>query len=210
MKYILMCGGTYKQWETPRQLTEFDGESLVRRTIRLLEEAGVDDIAISATDRIFEHFGVPVLYHKNTYANGLGDGLWVEAFYPLKEPACYVCGDVLFSPEAIKTIVETETDCVEFFASAPPFSPQYAKPYAEPFAFKVVNQAYFRHCIDEVVRLNRLNAFTRHPIAWELWQVIKKTPINHIDYTNYTAINDYTCDIDNPCDIGVIVNKLKG
>ena len=31
---------------------------------------------------------------------------------------------------------------------------------------------------------------------WELWQVIQATPLNHIDYGNYTAINDYTCDID--------------
>ena len=43
--------------------------------------------------------------------------------------------------------------------------------------------------------------FKRNPIAWELWQVIKNTPLNQIDYTNYVAINDYTCDIDSEEDI---------
>ena len=43
--------------------------------------------------------------------------------------------------------------------------------------------------------------FARRAIAWELWQVIKGTPLNVIDYTNYTVINDWTCDIDEPEDI---------
>ena len=36
MKYIIMCGGHYKKWETPRQLIMVNGEHLVGRTIRLL------------------------------------------------------------------------------------------------------------------------------------------------------------------------------
>ena len=47
MKYIIMCGGTYKKWWKPRQLAEIKGEALVARTIRLLRENGVEDIAIS-------------------------------------------------------------------------------------------------------------------------------------------------------------------
>ena len=33
-------------------------------------------------------------------------------------------------------------------------------------------------------------------ITLELWQVIKGTELDVIDYTNYHTINDYTCDID--------------
>ena len=50
MFYIIMCGGTYKKWETPRQLTKVCGEPIVARTIRLLREQGVDDIAISSNN----------------------------------------------------------------------------------------------------------------------------------------------------------------
>ena len=35
MKYVIMCGGTYKNWETPRQLIKIQNESTAERTIRL-------------------------------------------------------------------------------------------------------------------------------------------------------------------------------
>lgn len=193
MKYVIMCacpsGAT-----RPRQMIEVCGESLIERTIRLLSENGVEDIAISTHHPAFDALGVPILAHDNGYYDG--NGLWVDAFCPLNEPACYVFGDVLFSPEAIRKIVQTETDDVEFFASAPPFGDHYAKQWAEPFAFKVANQDHFRICIDQVRELWKAGKFNRPPIAWELWQVIKNTPLNVIFYNNYTAINDYTCDID--------------
>ena len=198
MKYIIMCGGQYSNWEQPRQLTRIRGEPVVARTIRLLQEHGVEDIAISSCDDRFLVFGVPVIKHINDYCTGANDyaGSWADAFYPTKEPACYLMGDVVFSVEAIRTIVETDTDGIQFFASAPPFAPEYIKPYAEPFAFKVADQERFQAAVDFVRKNERSGIFNRPPIAWELWQVIKGTPINEIDFGNYVAINDYTCDID--------------
>ena len=204
MKYIIMCGGTYKKWWKPRQLAEIKGEALVARTIRLLRENGVEDIAISTNHDGFEGFGVPILKHNNPYKTAdcegeLGD--WVDAFYPIQEPACFLMGDVFFSPEAIKTIVETETNSIEFFASAPPFDKRYHKPWAEPFAFKVEDVFEFRECIVMTKLCERFGFFARRAISWELWQVIKRTPLNMIKYSNYTVINDYTCDVDEPDDI---------
>ena len=199
MKYIIMCGGTYRKWMAPRHLTEIDGEPLVARTIRQLREAGVEDIAISATDPVFEQFGVPVLKHENTYtANGHSDitGYWCDAFYPTDEPVCYIFGDVVFTPEAIRKIVETETDDIEFFASAPPFAKDYPKPWAEPFALKVVDTKLLKESIALTKQYDALGCFKRKPIMWELWQVITECPLNVIDYNSYTAINDSTCDID--------------
>ena len=199
MRYIIMCGGNYTQWETPRQLIEINGEPIVARTIRLLRKYGVTDIAITSENPAFEQFGVPVLHHDNpweVYGHDDVSGTWVTCFYPMSEPACYLLGDVVFSENAIQTIINTPTDDIEFFASAPPFASEYNKEYAEPFAFKVVNQKHFRECIDDVKYYESIGKFNRPPIAWELWQVIKNTPLNNIIFTNYTAINDYTCDID--------------
>ena len=69
MKYIIMCGGNYPHWETPKQLTYIFNETLVERTIRLLRENGVTDINISSNNPVFERFGVPVLHHENTYTS---------------------------------------------------------------------------------------------------------------------------------------------
>lgn len=211
MKYIIMCGGIYEKWETPRQLFPINGEPIVARTIRLLKEAGISDIAISSDNPIFEQFGMPILKHDNRYV-GYGNennGRWTDAFYPTDEPTCYIFGDVVFSPEAIKTIIETETDDIEFFASAPPFAPEYIKPWAEPFALKVVNTEHLKHAISLTKQYQDRGMFKRKPIMWELWQVIQATPLNHIIYNNYTTINDYTCDVDCAEDAELIENEIR-
>ena len=203
MRYIIMCGGTYKFWKTPRQLTVVKGEPIVARTIRLLKENSVTDIAISSDNPAFERFNVPVLRHENNYEAiclGFYNQNWCDAFYPTDEPTCYLFGDVVFSPEAIKTIVETETDDIQFFASSPPFASNYPKPWAEPFALKVVNTDHLKHAISLTKQYAAQGLFNRNPIMWELWQVIQATPLNSINYHNYVAINDYTCDIDDPAD----------
>ena len=203
MKYIIMCGGTYTRFEKPKQLTEINGESLVARTIRLLRENGVEDIAISSNNEVFEQFGVPVLHHDNPYVFRSGDkeveGYWMDCFYPTDEPVCYVFGDVYFSPEAIRKIVSTPTDSVMLFGSKQPFASDYPKHYREPFAYKVQDQKRFRAAIQRTKELHKQHAFSRHPIAWELWKVIRGTPLSK-GPKGYKVINDYTCDIDAPED----------
>lgn len=207
MRYIIMCGGTYDKWQTPKHLSMIHGEPLVARTIRLLKENGVkrEDIAISSTDSRFANFGVRLVVHSNPY-HLPNDGTnaktpWLDAFYPMNEPVCYIFGDVVFSPEAIKKIVETETNSIEFFASAPPFAPNYCKKWAEPFAYKVVDTDLFFKKIEETKEWEKKGVFYRQPVSWELWQVIKGTKPGRVVYNNYTVINDYTCDIDEPSDI---------
>ena len=203
MLTIIMCGGKYNQYEIPRHLIKVGEEMVVERTIRLLRETGVNEIAISATDPVFEQFGLPILKHENSYdADGYNRfrGYWCDAFYPTDEPVLYIFGDVFFSPEAIKKIVETPTDDIEFFASSPPFPRQFKKQSAEPFALKVQNQEHLHEAIKRVKQLYSEGAFKRKPIMWELWQVIKHTPLNIINYKNYVTINDYTCDVDIPAD----------
>ena len=213
MKYIIMCGGEYQIWKEPRQLTKVAGEPIVARTIRLLKENGVTDIAISSNDDRFAQFGVPLLKKVNDWTvirPGVSTGAWYNGFYYTNEPVCYLFGDVIFSENAIKTIVETKTYDVEFFASAPPFDKAYTKPWAEPFGFKVVNTEHFHEAVAQTELYHKAGMFNRNPIAWELWQVIKDTPINKIDYKNYTVINDYTCDIDEPKDIeNIEINIYK-
>jgi len=202
MKYIIMCGGEYKHWETPRQLSLICGEELVARTIRLLRENGIEDIAISSNNPIFKKFGVPVLKHDNLYITKnwtVEQGDWYNAFYPTNEPTCYLFGDVCFSEEAIKTIIEAETDDIEFFGSKPPFAKNYIKTHEEPFALKVVNTQHLKDAINKTRELDKQGKFWRQPIMWELWTVIKDVPLQtKLDEypAEYVVINDYTCDID--------------
>ena len=136
MKYIIMCGGKYGR--TPKQLLEVMGEVIVKRTIRLLKAFGVpkEDIFISSNDCRFDRLGVKRVIHANGYVYGYNDHRWLNAFYPMTEPVCYIFGDVYFSEDAIRQIVQTKTESIQFFASAPPFAGNYYKNWAEPYAFK--------------------------------------------------------------------------
>ena len=210
MKYIIMCGGHYQKWSTPRQLLEFQHEPIVARTIRLLRENDITDIAISSNHEAFEQFGVPVLHHTNTYdavAYNNSTGHWCDAFYPTDEPTCYMFGDVIYSPAAVSTIVHYQTADIAFFGSAPPFSQHYPKWYIEPFAFKVVNTDHLHQAVADVKRLTAEHRFGRVPIAWEVWNVISRGPdgdVNYIDSNSYVHINDWTCDIDGPEEVRLI------
>ena len=211
MKYIIMCGGQYKEWKSPRQLVKVHGEPLVARTIRLLRENGVEDIAISTDNPKFNKLGVPVLKHDNGFyvrKHNDADGYWCDAFYPTDEPTCYILGDVAFSPAAIKKIVETETEDIELFGSAPPFAKGYPKKWVEPFAFKVQNTEHFKF---EIERMKRVaDTCWRSPCAWELWALIKGRRIDIDDYVcDYTVINDYTCDIDHRSEIAKLKNRMR-
>ena len=169
-----MCGGEYVEWEQPKHLTKINGECIVARTIRLLKENNVKDIAISSNNDVFKQFGVPVLKHTNDYyarAYNDYDGYWHSAFYLMDKPVCYVFGDVVFSPEAIKTIVNTRTQDIQFFASAPPFAKEYPKPYVEPFALKVQNTQHLKSALKLVEQYDKLGMFARRPLMWEVWQV---------------------------------------
>ena len=214
MKYIIMCGGIYEKWKTPRQMSVVKGEEIVARTIRLLRENGVEDIYISTDNPLFDKYGVPLLRHENSwYASLEGDkGDWYDAFYPTNEPVCYLFGDVFFSEKAVKTIVETETDDIEFFASTEDYAPNYIKNHVEPFALKVFDTDHLREALRKTRELDRQGKFWRKPIMWELWTVIKGLPLqtkpDEYDYSSYVAINDITCDVDGEQDIEKL-NKME-
>ena len=201
-KYIIMCGGKYSCFETPKQLTEINGEPLVARTIRLLKENGITDIAISSKDSRFDNFGGPRIEHENNYETkgdfGTIKGYWVDAFYPTNEPVCYLYGDVYYSENCIKTIINTETDDILFFASTIPCRPNYFKMWEEPFAFKVANQERFRQGINICKQKRDRGQTKREPISWELYRVLNGIDINtHKITTGFIAINDESTDTDN-------------
>lgn len=215
MKYIIMCGGQYEHMKTPKHLLKVNGEVLVERTIRLLRENGIEDIAVSTTNPAFDYLDVPILKHENNYKHGKKiEGWWMDAFYPSEEPVCYIFGDVYFSDKAIKKIIETKTNDIEFFASKEPFSIDYPKKWREPFAMKVVNQKHLRESIEKTKELAKAGkTWRKSPLVWELWLVIKDKPQQtkeHGYLADFVVINDYTSDIDDEKDVDILEKYLKG
>lgn len=200
MKYIIMAGGEYKAFKIPKQLSVVRGEVLIERTIRLLKENGVNEIYISSNDPRFDKYATRLENKDNNFIveNGSSTGYWLDAFYPINENVCYIFGDVYFSLEAIKTIVNYETTENVLFGTGIAKNEEH-KNWGEPFAYKVNKYDEFMNGVKTVKKLFDEGKTIRHPIVWELYRYLHNLDINvQRITTDYVVIDDYTIDIDSP------------
>ena len=191
MQYIIMCGGQYDEFETPKQLLKINGETLVERTIRLLKENGENDIAISTTNPAFDYINVPKLKHNNHYVHdkivGKPEGCWLNAYYPTTESCCYLHGDVYFSEEAIQNIVmqcnigNLDNNGIDsiFLCTCDWSDKNYIKsPKSlkgrEPFGYIVYNQEKFRYAINELLKMVDNGEYDNgiKPFSWHLYRYL--------------------------------------
>lgn len=219
MQYIIMCGGDYSdQFETPKPLLKITGEVLIERTIRLLKENGIKDIAISTTNHLYDYLGIEILRHENNYIHESKDlpkkseNSWLNAYYPTNNPACYLPGDVYWSENAIKTIINADVIDTMFFA-APGIMDgrknENIKNHREPLGFKVINQKKFRQAINDLLYMIDKGMFNVDPVSWTLYKQLNGLDINFNDWNNdifdkpgnLIIIDDITTDIDSEKDI---------
>ena len=212
MKVIIMCGGVYDNFTIPKQLSVVNGETLVGRTIRLLKENGITDIYISSNDKRFDEYA-PRLEHNNTFKveNEQVTGYWLDAYFPLEEPCIYLHGDVYYTENAIKQIINFKTDKNIFIGNEVAKNKEH-KNWGEPFGWIVNNQDIFRKGIELTKYLQDIGRCERgYAISWELYRVLNGLNINQqyvLDDT-YLSINDETIDIDAPWQIEKMNNKLR-
>ena len=224
MKYILMCGGDYSdRFKKPKQLTKVEGEVLVERTIRLLKENGVDDISISTNNKAFEYLKLPILKSKRIYHHDdeerhhNSEKSWLNAYYDIGEPCCYIHADVYFSENAIKTIVETKG--TKFFCTRDIYD---GRPVGinckgrEPLAYKVEDYERFRKAINDLKDEIDKGMFTKDPISWNVYRKLNNLMIDYDGFGSdifdrdgdYVVIDDYTTDVDSESDVQKIHNLL--
>ena len=205
MKYIILAGGTYTDFETPKQLLEVNGERIIDRTIRLLKENGIENIYISSNNPEFDTCKAIRIEHENNYITD-NNSWWIDAFYPVQEPVCYIWGDVYFSEEAIKTIVKYKTDKDVLFGTSDAKNEQHEN-WGEPFAYIVNDYNSFFNAIKELKILWKDNKLKRTPIVWEVYRYLHNLDVNIQAITDdYVCIDDGTIDIDRPEDINRVGN----
>ena len=214
MKYIIMCGGEYDTFQTPKALSVINGEKLVERTIRLLRERGITDISISATDPQFDYLDVPKLVHENSFKVKEGKiyGYWVDAYFPTEEQTTYLHGDVYYTEAAINKILDFVA-CENTFIGNEVARNKKHLNWGEPFGWIIVDQKKFRKAIDKTKQLQDEGKLERgYAISWELYRVLNKLDPNKMFiYDNtYLSINDQTDDVDAPSKIEILNNKIKG
>lgn len=213
MQIIIMCGGIYDNFEKHKALSVINNETLIERTIRLLKQKGIEDYYISSNDDNFKKYG-KVLKHTNTYKyeNGKIQGYWVDAYYPTDKPAIYLHGDVYYTEDAIKKILELKPKVNTMVGNQYALNENHDK-VGEPFGWIVVNQKSFREAIDKCKKLQDEGKIDRgYAISWELYEVLNGYDINDFIITEdtYLAIYDETIDIDAPWQIEILNKKVGG
>ena len=226
-----MCGGDY---EFPKALTKIGEEKLVERTIRLLKENGITDIAITTNTNDFDYLGAEIIHNENNYKHNAYDlectnsnYSWLNAYYEMNDPVCYLHGDVYFSEEAIKKIIEAPVEDTLLICTIDETDGKRHELNVkgrEPFGYKVVNQQVFQYAIKKIKQMVDEGKFKGHltPISWHVYRFLnglgvkpeatEYTEINDIfkDTGDYLIINDITVDIDTDRDKKRLERMLRG
>lgn len=214
MLVIIMAGGKYHQFKKHKALTKINGEVLVERTIRLLKENGVKDINISSNLDEFDYLGIPILKHNNSYEaleDGTIKGYWLDAYYLTEEPCIYLHGDVYYTEEAIKKILNYEAKENTFIGNEIARNPEHLN-WGEPFGWVIVNPEKFKEDIRKTKELQDKGKLERgYAISWELYRVMNGYDPNYmlINDDNYLSINDLTIDIDEPYQIEEVNKRIS-
>lgn len=211
-KIIIMAGGKYHDFKEHKALTKIKGERLIERTIRLLKENGIEDYYISSNDPEFIKYA-RVLRHENSFEvkNEIVKGYWVDAYYPTKEPTIYLHGDVYYTEEAIKKILNYDAKENTFIGNEIARNPEH-KNWGEPFGWIVVDQEKFRKGIEYCKYLQDNGKLERgYAISWEIYRVLNGYDPNYmlINDNNYLVIDDETIDVDTPEQIEMVNNGLR-
>lgn len=198
-----MCGGKYHDFKKHKALSKVRGEVLIERTIRLLEDNGAEWY-ISTNDPAFDKYG-HVLHHENSFEakDNVPTGYWVDAFYPTNEPTIYLHGDVWFSENAIKTILNHKTKVNTLVGNGLPKNPDHID-MGEPFAWIIPKPKAFRNAIKLTKQLQDRGDLARGiAISWELYRVMNGLNPNRMEVLDesYVAIDDDTIDVDTPSQI---------
>ena len=117
MRYVIMANGKGTRWGLhggiPKHLIECEGEPLIARTARLVREADPSaEVILSSGNAAYDACGIA----RHTPAHGELE--WDRFCRELVEcPVCFLYGDVYYTPQAMRAIVEADGDPYCFLGS---------------------------------------------------------------------------------------------
>lgn len=179
-----------------KQLVPINGEPILHRTVRLLKENGITDIWITSHNPEFEVEGT-TRYEPENNIYEIDKLLSCKPIW--QSPTMFLYGDVFYSEEAMKTIVETPIlDRWLFFGR---FHVSYYTGHGgELFCKKIEDLDYLEACCNWVKSWYFVGKGRGG--GWELYRrmagVIDDRVNVHVPYDHFVGIDDYTDDFDFP------------
>lgn len=117
MKYIIMADGKGTRWKNyqniPKHLIKIDGEILLERTVRQLNNQDKNaKVIITSHDKRYEFKGA-------TRYEPLNNVLEIDRFTEelIEDNICFLYGDTYYTDETINNIINSKVDDILFFGN---------------------------------------------------------------------------------------------
>ncbi len=214
MKWLICCAGEMSRWKnylnTPKHLVKINGESLLQRTIRLINLYDTDaDINIIALNDKYIIPGTNLIKIEEHYKT-----------LPLKSVIHFsseiltnimIFGDIYFTENCIKKIADTYIKNCPIFFGREKNSTITLCPYGEiwgiMFNFNHIN--LIKDSINILERKHK-NGKIKRLKHWELYRFLNNIPLKKHKITdNFIEIDDFTEDFDYPIDYDNWIKQYK-
>ena len=196
MKYIIMADGKGTRWQNyndiPKHFIEIGGETLLGRTVRLLNEGDPGcEVIITSHDPRYEIQGA------RRY-EPLNNVLEIDRFTEelIENDVCFLYGDTYYSQQAMDTVLATDTEEMIFFGNE-----------RSIVAIKVRDGELFRSHVNNVRKLF-LEGKIDKCIGWQVYQSFTGLPFGEKKIgPSYIVLEDGTEDFNSPEDLKRRNNK---
>ena len=214
-KIVILAGGESERFGGPKHLTEILGEPIIKRTLRLLLELCSHEIIVITPPNLSTSYSV-IESKQIKYLERSGPCLQklvqIEPLLVGADHYIVLLGDVFFTRQALKSIVDNEASEVVFYCRYGP-SLISNRNWGEIFGLS------FSHSLrDELIETAKMvYSFFRQGLiprdaVWEVAKLHGGVPINllrtHPRLDSYFEINDHTDDVDYPADVDKIRKSL--
>lgn len=190
MKYIIMADGKGTRWnnhqDIPKHFIQFDGETLLARTVRLLKEKDPTcEVIITSHDPRYEVEGAVRYEPQNNV-------LEIDRFTRelIENDICFLYGDTYYSESSVELIVEHDVEDLLFFGNEKSI-----------VAVKVKDAEVFERQIHNVTELF-LAGRIKDCKGWQVYQSFLGLPFDVKQIAEkYIYIQDETKDFNSPEDL---------
>ena len=189
MKYVIMADGKGTRWQNyndiPKHLIEIDGETLLGRTVRILNEKDPGcEVIITSHDSRYEF---PGARRHEPVNNQLEIDRFTEEL--IGDDMCFLYGDTYYEEHAIDTFLSTETEDLMFFGNG-----------RSIVAIKIRDGELFRRHVQNVRELFLAGKIEKC-IGWQVYQSFTGLPFGEKQIgEKFLVLEDSTEDFNSPED----------
>lgn len=189
MKYIIMADGKGTRWNNfnniPKHFIEINGEKIIFRTVRLLNEMDPDcSVTVTSHD---PRYDIPGSSRHEPSNNILEIDRFTEEL--LEDNVCFLYGDTYYSEEALRLIIRTEAEPLMFFGNS-----------RSIIAVKIKDAAVFKKHFDRIKELFLSGKISRC-VGWQIYESFTGGDLESKQINgSFITIDDSSRDFNSPDD----------